>query len=301
MKAKTMAVLQTLLGPVAALPLGAGQIASGGTGEWAFIQEGLVYSFDLAAPGEPAQIFASGLCCGNRGLDFCDPFHFYRYKSNGAERGLYFYDAIHNAGTLVYSTVSLPSTSNDGDVAYHNGRVYVTHYKNEQPFGWYLYAFANLDGDVTMTEIGSVGGGQLIGLAVHPQTGVLYGYNSGNDSLFTISTTDATATLVGRSEVNLSNIGGMDFNTDGSQLVILSFDTLYLADTSDGSLTMVGQFDPDYEHTGWGVANRIVSCPWDLDYDGVVGIVDFLDLLANWNNPYTIVDFLDLLANWGPC
>jgi hypothetical protein len=56
-----------------------------------------------------------------------------------------------------------------------------------------------------------------------------------------------------------------------------------------------------------------VPCPWDLDGDGDVGIVDFLDLLAAWGpNPghpadfdedgmVGITDFLALLANWGPC
>ena len=54
------------------------------------------------------------------------------------------------------------------------------------------------------------------------------------------------------------------------------------------------------------------SCPWDCgDGDGVVGIVDFLALLAEWNLVDTpcdfdgagvgIVDFLKLLAGWGPC
>jgi hypothetical protein len=54
------------------------------------------------------------------------------------------------------------------------------------------------------------------------------------------------------------------------------------------------------------------SCPWDCgDGDGVVGIVDFLALLAEWNLVDTpcdfdgagvgIVDFLKLLAAWGPC
>jgi len=54
-------------------------------------------------------------------------------------------------------------------------------------------------------------------------------------------------------------------------------------------------------------------CPWDLDFDGSVGIVDFLDLLGQWgqdpggppdfNGDMTvgIVDFLELLAHWGPC
>ena len=54
-------------------------------------------------------------------------------------------------------------------------------------------------------------------------------------------------------------------------------------------------------------------CPWDLNDDTVVGIVDFLGLLASWNtNPggppdfdgdcvVGITDFLELLARWGPC
>ena len=54
------------------------------------------------------------------------------------------------------------------------------------------------------------------------------------------------------------------------------------------------------------------SCPWDCggDDDGDVGIVDFLELLAQWDGGGScdfdgggvgIVDFLKLLANWGPC
>jgi hypothetical protein len=54
-------------------------------------------------------------------------------------------------------------------------------------------------------------------------------------------------------------------------------------------------------------------CPWDLDGNGTVDTVDFLDLLGAWGpnpgNPADIngdgtvdtVDFLDLLAHWGAC
>jgi len=44
-----------------------------------------------------------------------------------------------------------------------------------------------------------------------------------------------------------------------------------------------------------------VSCQWDLDGDGEVGITDFLILLANWGDPYGITEFLAMLANWGSC
>jgi hypothetical protein len=54
------------------------------------------------------------------------------------------------------------------------------------------------------------------------------------------------------------------------------------------------------------------TCPWDCESDpqGMVGINDFLDLLAQWGTPGScdfdgsgvgINDFLALLANWGPC
>jgi hypothetical protein len=42
-------------------------------------------------------------------------------------------------------------------------------------------------------------------------------------------------------------------------------------------------------------------CDSDIDGDGEVGILDFLDLLANWTDPYDIVDYWTLLADWGPC
>ena len=65
-------------------------------------------------------------------------------------------------------------------------------------------------------------------------------------------------------------------------------------------------FLPDYD------ACTTPSCPWDCgDFDGNVGIVDFLQLLADWTvvgspcdfdgGGVGIVDFLKLLANWGLC
>ncbi len=55
-----------------------------------------------------------------------------------------------------------------------------------------------------------------------------------------------------------------------------------------------------------------LPCPWDCDglNDDIVGINDFLILLAQWGTPGSsdfdgggvgINDFLELLANWGPC
>ncbi len=56
-----------------------------------------------------------------------------------------------------------------------------------------------------------------------------------------------------------------------------------------------------------------LSCAADLDGDTIVGITDFLKLLAHWGTDpggppdfdgdgnVGIIDFLELLANWGPC
>lgn len=61
------------------------------------------------------------------------------------------------------------------------------------------------------------------------------------------------------------------------------------------------------------IAIDALTCPWDLDGDGEVGITDFLELLAEWgaapigppdfdgDGVVGITDFLQLLGNWGPC
>jgi hypothetical protein len=60
----------------------------------------------------------------------------------------------------------------------------------------------------------------------------------------------------------------------------------------------------------------LLACPADFDGDGEVGIVDFLQLLADWGPcddcgdcpsdldddcTVSVTDFLVLLGNWGPC
>ena len=69
-------------------------------------------------------------------------------------------------------------------------------------------------------------------------------------------------------------------------------------------------------YTGAEYVSRVgmfVRCLHDLDGDGIVGITDFLELLAAWGTDpggppdldgdgvVGIVDFLLLLANWGQC
>lgn len=73
-----------------------------------------------------------------------------------------------------------------------------------------------------------------------------------------------------------------------------------------GGMFMIDGWAGDGDVGGYSVTVEGVSfikevpCPWDLDGDGLVGILDFLLLLSNWDI-YGIVEFLDLLASWGPC
>ena len=68
---------------------------------------------------------------------------------------------------------------------------------------------------------------------------------------------------------------------------------------------------------GVGGANFIacpsLTCPWDLDASGAVGILDLLALIAQWGSDPSgppdfdgdgivgLFDMLTLVANWGPC
>ncbi len=54
-------------------------------------------------------------------------------------------------------------------------------------------------------------------------------------------------------------------------------------------------------------------CPWDLDFDDLVGVTDLLEVLALWgtdpgglpdfdgNGAVDVTDLLDVLGHWGPC
>jgi len=79
-------------------------------------------------------------------------------------------------------------------------------------------------------------------------------------------------------------------------------DDLATPDTGNGECPIVDM----------GAYEFPTSCPWDLDCDGNVGIVDFLALLEAWGTDpggppdfngdgVGITDFLELLAHWGPC
>ena len=86
-----------------------------------------------------------------------------------------------------------------------------------------------------------------------------------------------------------------------------------------GTTAIVGAYldDDNGENSGsaylFDAAGTPGTCPWDLDGDFSVGILDLLALLAAWHadpggppdfdldGTVGILDLLILLANWGPC
>jgi hypothetical protein len=89
-------------------------------------------------------------------------------------------------------------------------------------------------------------------------------------------------------------------------------DVIVAGPTISDDLATSGAYDTTYE--GGPIDSFIVRidlCPADLDDDGIVGILDFLALLAAWGEVGVpadldgggvgITDFLILLGEWGPC
>lgn len=197
--------------------------------------------FDLNNPG--ASNSTLGFVDGNfnRGMDFDSFNSFYYFVSTDTlndpgDRGLWRWD---NGVNTQLTTIGF-SDSGDGDATYYNGRFYVAVDDGDATSGDSIYVFSNLGGAVTFTEVGETGLSQLIGLAIDTTTGDMYGYDSSTEGLYSISTSDGMASLIGSSGMSLGAIGGMDFSADGSTLLLSSGDDLFKVNPLDGMLTAAG-------------------------------------------------------------
>lgn len=215
------------------------------TNDWAFISTAgdpdPITSFDLANPG--ASNVGIGFVDGNfnRGMDFNTANSFYYYVSTDSlnqpgDRGLWYWNSGVN--TQLFNTPFSDSTDGDATLSNDMSKFYVT--TNDGSGGHSLYAFDNLNGAVTFTNLGNTGLTNLIGLAMDPISGLLYGYDSGTEGLYTINTSNGQASLVGFSGLSLGAIGGMDFSADGSTLLLSQGSNLYRVNKADGVLTNVG-------------------------------------------------------------
>jgi hypothetical protein len=203
-----------------------------------------VTAFDLAAPGASNTLLGHVDGNFNRGMDFDSFTSFYYYVSTDSlndpgDRGLWYWN--NNVNTQLFNTPF--SDSGDGDATLsNNGQTfYVSTDDGDATSGDSLYAFSNLGGVVTFTEVGETGLAQLMGLAMDPVSGLLYGYDSITEALYTISLVDATPTLVGFSGQSIAAIGGMDFSGDGGTLLLADDnDTLFNVNQNSGQMEAAG-------------------------------------------------------------
>ena len=221
--------------------------AASAQNDWGFISTtgdpDPITVFDLENPGASNTPFGNVATNFNRGMDFDTVDSFYYFVSTDAlndpgDRGLWYF----SEGTNTQLTTIPFSDSGDGDatLSADGSTFFVTASDGDATSGDSLFAFTNLNGSPAFTEIGETGLEQIIGLAVNPVTGIMYGYDSGTEALYTIDPEDGTPTLVGTSGLSLAAIGGMDFSADGSTLLLSSGRNLFTVDPANGALTAAG-------------------------------------------------------------
>jgi hypothetical protein len=136
------------------------------------------------------------------------------------------------------------------------------------------------------------------------------GHNGGDTDAFVTRFDAGLSTL--RYSSYLGGSGNSDFGyvveDDESGVVTVGGLT-----TSTNFPVTADAFDPTPSGGNDAFITQLPHCPWDCagDNDGVVTILEFLTLLAQWGMIGTscdiggdgadILDFLEILAHWGPC
>lgn len=166
-------------------------------------------------------------------------------------------------------------------------------------------------GGLTVTGVSPLA---IIGIAIHPTTGVLYGLESTSDSLITINPLTGTGTKVGTGlGITVPLVGDMDFDSDGTLYIIINnTGDVRAVDVNTGVAgPLVGQF---------GVNCSAISlipapaCPADVTGDGSVNVTDLLAVIGAWgacpvpcaadtNNDgqVNVTDLLAVIGAWGAC
>jgi hypothetical protein len=245
--------------------------------DWGFISTAgdpdPITSFDLTNPGGSNVLMGNVDGNFNRGMDF-DTFNsFYYFVSTDSlndpgDRGLWYWN---NGVNTQLAGISF-SDSGDGDMSLSNdfSRVFITVDDGDATSGDSLYVYDNLGGAITLTEIGETGLSQIMGLAMDPLSGLLYGYDSSTEGLYTISTTDATPTLVGLSGESIAAIGGMDFSADGQTLLLADDgDLLFRVNKNNGLMTSAGDVGLNVS----ALSYRNVPTPGAIALLGVAGLI----------------------------
>jgi hypothetical protein len=150
-----------------------------------------------------------------------------------------------------------------------------------------LYLIDKTDGSVTLLGSDPVDLVAASGMAFSPD-GVLYVSDTSGDGtsgLFVVDPATGDATL--QVTIDRNTVTGLDFGADGMLYgTDNQTDTVITIDQGSGVATEVCPFGPGFGHPTLELAPEAggpdPDCAADLDGDGVVGITDFLALLAHW-------------------
>lgn len=179
-----------------------------------------------------------------------------------------------------------------------------------------------IDFDGTVTQLGgiTVSGVSplaIIGIAIHPTTGVLYGLESTSDSLITIDPVMLTGTKVGTGlGITVPLVGDMDFDADGTLYIIINTSgNIHSVDLTTGLAgPLVGSFGVNCSALSLIPAP---DCPADINNDGQVNVTDLLAVIGAWgacpappasctadintDGQVNVTDLLAVIGAWGSC
>lgn len=197
-----------------------------------------------------------------RGIDLTDPTTGWYVSTSGAGSG--FYQLNNGISTFVSP---MPFTSTDiGGLTFNQNQTFLYYIIDEAgtPTDDVLY---RIDFNGTFTRLGLLTGipsasQRFGGIAVHPQTGLLYGLNMATDALYTIDPATQAATIVGTGlGINTTNaVAGLDFTPDG-RLFAVAFG--YVSGTSSSLFEidpLTGLAGPSFGELGY-IASSLAFVP----------------------------------------
>ena len=258
---------------------------------WTFIatpgSPDTITTFDLANPGGTQTAIGNVATNFNRGMDYFATDSIYYYVSTDTlndkgDTGLWSW--VNGVNTQISNVNFQDASGSDATWDAATSRFYVVVDDQDATDGDSLYVWENIDSSPTFTEIGETGVSAFIGLAIDPTDGTLYGYDSLDEILYTIDKTTGAVTMVGASGISVASVGGMDFNADGSTLVLTAGSDVYTVDKTTGAITLVGNVGQNTT----AVAFNMFECDFegrgDVNMDGVVNLLDvepFVDAVTN--------------------
>ena len=292
--------------------------------DWTFIatpgSPDTITTFDLANPGGTQIAIGNVATNFNRGMDYFDTDSIYYYVSTDTlndkgDTGLWSW--VSGVNTQISNVDFQDASGSDATWDAATSRFYVVVDDQDDTDGDSLYVWENIDSSPTFTEIGETGVFAFIGLAIDPSDGTLYGYDSLDEILYTINKTTGAVTMVGASGLELSSVGGMDFNSDGSTLVLTAGNAVYTVDKTTAALTLVGNVGQNTTAVAFNLFDFVCDFEGrgDVNMDGSVNLLDvapFVDALSNGTfiqeadvncdemvNLLDVAPFVELLAGGG--